>query len=281
MTNLPPIALIAGEGKMPEIIIDEIHAEGRQVFLLAIYGSTPDALTKRVDDVLYLHITQLGKAIKECSKREVKELIMAGRVQHKSVYGLSLLKMDWTTLKLWWSMPDKRADTLLGSIANAFAAKGIQLLNSVNYLRPRLAPEGLLTKTSPSQKTLDDIHFGITIAKEMGRLDIGQTVVVKDKAIVAIEAMEGTDDCIERAGKLAGNHCVIIKMPKPNQDMRFDVPTIGVNTIQKLAKIKASAIAIEARRTLIIDEETIAEANKLGIVIISLPVDSTESTIST
>lgn len=258
---------------MPRLIIEGIHASGRKVLLLAIKGITPLDLAKHADETVWLHLTQLGKAINECCQRKVNEITMAGRVHHKEVFSLSLLRMDWTALNLWWNMSDWRADTILRSIADTFKNKGITLINSIRYLGSYLAKEGVLTHKHPSKQNMADIHFGLKIAKEMGRLDIGQTVVIKNKTVVAIEAMEGTDLCLERAGELAGTGCVVVKMAKPDQDMRFDVPIIGINTIEKLAKIGASALAIEAHCTLIIDKQTISAADQMGIALISLPTE--------
>lgn len=272
----PPIALLGGEGKMPRLIIEGIKSSGRKVFLLAIKGITSQSLANLADEVVWLHLTQLGKAKKKCSKRKIKEIVMAGRVHHRAIFSLSLFRMDWTTLQICWNMPDWRADTILKSIADLFAKAGITLINSVRYLKSYLSREGVLTKKQPSAKSMKDISFGIRIAKEIGRLDIGQTVVIKNQTIVAVEAMEGTDQCLDRAGKIAGSQCVVIKMPKPQQDMRFDVPIIGINTIEKLAKINAAALAIEAGRTLIIDKQTIHMANQMGIAIVALSQEKTE-----
>ncbi len=273
----PYVALLAGEGKMPLVAIQGIHASGKRVFLLALHNITSQELASLADDVIWLHLTQLGKAIRECRKRAIHELIMAGRVPHTSIFSLSLLRMDWTTIKTWFSLPDKRGDTILGGIANAFTKSGITVMDSTTYLQDHMAKLGVLTRARPSSKTMDDVFFGLKLAKEMGRLNIGQTVVIKNKTIVAVEAMEGTDKCLERSGEIAGKGCVVIKMPKSNQDMRFDVPTIGVNTIHKLAKIGATALAIEAGKTLIIDDETIEVANGLGIAIISMSAEETEN----
>ena len=271
------IALLGGEGIMPKLVIDNIHSCGKKVFLIAIKESTPMQLTYVADDVVWLSITHVGKAIKECVKRHIHEIVMAGRIDHNRIFSLSLLNMDLTTLKLWWNLPDLRTDNLLKAIAEAFLKKGIIVLDSAKFLKKYLAKEGTLTKVKPSKKIMDNIFFGIKIAKELGRIDIGQTVVIKNKSIVAIEAMEGTDHCLQRAGDIAGEGCIAIKMPKPNQDMRFDVPVIGKNTIQKLGKIKALGIVIETGKTLLIDPDIIDEANRLGIFIISIPKDQTES----
>lgn len=266
----PPIALLAGEGSMPEKVMEGIHASGRRVLLLALQGVTAPYLITQADEHVVLYITELGKAIKTCLKHRVKELIMVGRVHHKNIFSISLLKLDWTAFCFWLKQRDKRADTLLNNLSLLFSSHGITLMSSVKYLKKYLAKEGVLTQKTPSPKEWSDIEFGMHLAKEMGRLDIGQTVVVKNGAVVAVEAMEGTDLCIERAGSIAGDNCVVVKMAKPNQDMRFDVPVVGLNTIEKLIKIKAKVLAIEADKTVIIDDDVIELANKHGISVVSV-----------
>lgn len=270
VSNSPPIAIFAGEGLMPIKVINGIHEAGKKVLLIGMKGVTPPNLTKVADYTTWGYLTQLGKAVKTCKQYGVKEVILAGRVRHTKIFSLSLLKMDWTTLTGWLKLKDKRADSIFHGIVEIFAKNGIKVMSSVHFLGKYLAKKGVLTEKKPTKKILEDILFGKDLACEIGKLDIGQTVVVKNKTVVAVEAMEGTDLCLERAGQIAGEGCVIIKMPKPKQDMRFDVPVIGVNTIEKLAKIKAPVLAIGADKTLLIDENTIEVANKLGIIIIAL-----------
>jgi len=276
MSNQCPVALLAGEGAMPLRIMEGIRAAGRQILLIGVHGATDPALARLADHSCFLHVTQPGKAIRACLKWQAKELIMAGRVHHRTMFLYSPWRLDWTGIKVWWNLKDKRANSLLNAIVNAFANSGINVMSSITYLQQYLAKEGILTRKQPTRQILNDAVFGVQMAKELGRLDIGQTVVVKNQAVIAVEAMEGTDQCLERAGQIAGAGCIVVKMPKPNQDMRFDVPVIGVNTIQKLAKIKAPALVIESGRTLIIDSETIAEADRLGIVLMALPKEQTE-----
>jgi DUF1009 family protein len=247
---------------MPLKILEEIQASGRSVLLLGIHHVTDPRLAELADHVSYIHVTQLGKAIRTCLKWQVTELVMAGRVHHRNLFLYSAWKLDWCSLKLWWKLKDKRANTLLKAIVDAFANAGITVMSSVAYLQKYLAKEGVLTQKQPSRQIVLDALLGVQMAKEL--------------AVIAVEAMEGTDLCLERAGQIAGSGCVIVKMPKPNQDMRFDVPVIGINTIQKIAKIEAKALVIESGRTLLIDAKTIAEADRLGIVIIALPREMTE-----
>ncbi len=263
------VALIAGEGKLPHLVIDRVHAEGGKVCLLALRAITAPELVLRADEVVWLSLTQLGKAIRICQKRQITQLVMAGRVRHSNIFSLSTLRMGWTALRLWWNLPDRRADTILGAIGDLFACKGITLLPSSRFLGAHLAPEGILTVRTPTSTQQQDMDLGIRLAKELGRLDIGQTVVVKQGSIVALEALEGTDKCLERAGALAGSGCVVVKMAKPNQDLRFDLPVIGRNTLSRLIDMQASVLVIEAGKTLMVDEEFLALADEAGLAVVS------------
>lgn len=264
------VALIAGQGAMPIKIIQELKASGKKVLLLGIKGITPESLTDTVDRAVWGGITRLGKARSACIKYDVKEVVMAGLIRHNNVFSLSFLRMDLVTLKAFLSLKDLRADTICIKVIEIFQKKGISFINTTQVLKRYLASEGVLTSKKPSKKILENVEFGLSLAKELGRLDIGQCLVVKNKSVVAVEAMEGTDQCIQRAGDIAGKGCIVIKLSKPMQDTRFDVPVIGKNTIEKLVKIKAEAIAIEADKTLIIDDEVIELANQNGIVILSM-----------
>ncbi len=275
---IPMLALIGGEGTMPKRIARAVRSSGRSVFLLAITGITPHDLVNDVDDVVWIPFGRLGKAIKECVKRDITEVVMAGRVHHRLVFSLSSFAMDWSTLRLWWSLPDKRTDTILSAIADAFSRRGITVVNSIHYLQESMAFEGVLTCRSPTGSENDDILFGLGIVQQLGHADIGQTVVVKNRSVVAVEAMEGTDKCIERAGEIAGKGCVVVKMAKPSQDMRFDVPVIGVNTIKRLASINASTLAIEAEKTLIVDSDTLDVADSFGITVVAIRKEFIQST---
>lgn len=266
------IALIAGQGVMPLRLIEEIHAQGNKVLLLGIKGVTPPSLIPYVDRHHWAKITQLGKARKLCLKYNAKQAVMAGLIRHNNIFSLSLFSMDWTTLRGLLSLRDLRADSICLKVIELFQEKGIEFMSTVQLLRKFLAPRGLLTLNKPSKKVKEDIDFGIQIAKELGRMDIGQTVVIKNKSIVALEAMEGTDKCLQRAGEIAGEGCIVVKLPKPNQDARFDVPVIGINTIEKLAKIKAAALAIAAEKTIVIDPEVQQLADSFGLIILSVEI---------
>ena len=268
--SLPTIALVAGEGQMPAILLKEIKANHQPIFLIAIKGSTSPDLIKENEDYMWVELTQISTVIKACKKRGVSSLIMAGRILHNKIFSLSFLKMDFTTLKLCLSLKDWRADSVLGAISTIFNKKGIKVLDSTLFLKKKLAKKGNLTHKKPSRKDQLDINLGLKLAKEMGNLDVGQTVVIKKQSVVAVEAMEGTDQCILRAGELAGEGCIVVKTSKPNQDMRFDVPTIGIQTIQKLIKIKAKGLVIEANKTLILDPEISKQANEAKMFIVAV-----------
>lgn len=271
----PPIALLAGEGQMPYRVVEGIREANRQVLLIGVEGQTSTELGERADEVVWFRHLKLGKLRKELANRGVTEIAMAGRVQHAGIF--SLANVDFEAIRLIKSLPDMRADTLLRAVANLFSDWGVTLISSVAYLGRYLAGEGVLTKGGVNSKLMAEIEFGAQVAKGLGRVDVGQTVVVKDRAVVAVEAMEGTDACLERAGSIAGKGCVVVKLPKPSQDMRFDVPVIGVNTIEKLHKIQAKAIGVGAGRTLLIDPETCQVADRYGIAIVSIndtPLDT-------
>lgn len=263
-----PIVLLAGEGQMPFRVLEGARAAGRSVFLIAVEEVTSPDLCEMADEVIWMRHLKLGRLRKECTRLGVEEMIMAGRVDHSRIF--SLANLDFEAIRLVKGLPDMRPDTLLSAFANLLATWGVKLISSVTYLQSYLAKEGVLTSKRLSKEAEKEVAFGARIAKELGRVDVGQTVVVKNRAVVAVEAMEGTDRCLERAGEIAGAGCVVVKLPKPSQDMRFDVPVIGVNTIEKLAKIEAQAIAIGAGRTLLIDSNTLDVANQLGVAVVAI-----------
>jgi UDP-2,3-diacylglucosamine hydrolase len=265
-----PVGVIAGEGQMPQMIIEELKRLKRPFFLLAIQGVTSQQLVDEADDVEWLTITRFGQALKACKKRGVQNIVMAGRVKHQKIFNLSWWKFDWVTVKFCLSLKDWRADTILNEFCNLFQSKGIEIMSSVHFLGRFFRKKGCLTKTSPSASQWKDIDLGKKIAKQMGGLDIGQTVVIKKLSIVAVEAMEGTDLCLERSQAIAGSECVVVKVSKPNQDMRFDVPVIGLNTIEKMIKIRAAGIAIEAEKTLILDPEVVTKADEHNLFIVTV-----------
>lgn len=266
------VAIIAGAGKLPVRFIEELKAQQKKVLLLAIKGITPKSLEQKADLTYWAHLTQLGKARKICLKHQVKQILMGGLIKHNRIFATSLFFTDWLTIKALLSTKDRRANSICLKIIEVFKDKGIEFMDTTTLLKRYLAPKNLFPMDRLSKSLREDIDFGLKIAHELGRLDIGQTVIVKKQTIVAVEAMEGTDQCLQRAGDVAGEGCVMIKIPKPDQDSRFDVPVVGINTIQKLIKIKAAALAIAANKTLIIDSEVSELAKKHHLPIVTVEV---------
>ncbi len=263
------VALLAGEGMLPQRVLEGMKKEGHKVLLLAVKGDTDPSLLQSADSFSWLYPTQLGKAIKLCQKWGVQEIVFAGRVHHKKIYNLPWLRADWQSIKLWLSFKDRRADTMLKGVCDLFGKKGIAVAPLKKYLGPYIVRQDVPSRQlTPQEK--EDVLLGVRMAKELGRLDIGQTVAVKKGAIVAVEAMEGTDACIERAALLAGRDLVIVKMAKPHQDERFDLPVIGRNTIDKLIKVKAKVLALQGGSTIVVDPEVYAIIAQHSIALVLL-----------
>ena len=246
---------------------------------MAIKDHTDPSLSKICHDYRVFGIGRMGAQVRYLRQAGISEATMAGKFFKTLIFKkFHVLKHfpDWLTCKHFYPVfvtksKDRRDDTLLSTVTQLYASGGISFSPATDYANELLVQPGNLTRRKPTSSQQKDIEFGWTMAKEMGRLDIGQTVVVKNQAVMAVEAIEGTDDCIRRAGKLGGGKFTVVKVAKPNQDMRFDVPTIGVGTIRTIHESGGRVLAIEALKTIILDEvETIAEAEKRGIVIVAL-----------
>lgn len=263
------IGLIAGNGKFPILFAQAAKAQRMKVIAAAIQGDTSLLLRPFVDKMTWFKVGELEKLFSFFKTEGITQVIMAGQVNPKNLFD-ERVKLDGEFQKLFEAMQDRKADTIFIAIADKLKQHGLELLDSTLLLKEYVAPKGTLTKRGPSLTELADIEFGKNIAKAMGGIDVGQTVVVKEKAIVAIEAMEGTDQCILRGGQIARQNAVVVKMSKPKQDERFDVPVIGARTIATMIKAKASCLAIEAGKTLIIDRtECLKLANRAGICIVA------------
>jgi len=263
------LGLLAGKGRFPFLVAEEAKKSGRRIVAVAIHEEADLALESVVDEIHRVHLGQLSKTIKIFKFAGVQEVVMAGHVQHAHMFSnLARFRPDLRTLRLFMTLPDRKANTILGTVAKEFAREGLTLLPSVSYLTHCLAPEGTMTKRKPSKKEQEDIRFGLGIAKAIAGLDIGQTVCVRDKAVLAVEGMEGTDACIRRAGSIAQDSFIVVKVAKPKQDTRFDMPVVGTQTIETLAEAGASLIAIEAKKTLMLDKKVIlelADTHEIGI----------------
>lgn len=272
------LGLIAGEGEFPRLVLRGARREGLRVVVVGLRGCCDAALREEADAFYPAGIARLGRWIRVLRRERAARAIMAGRVSKTRMLDhprwrqwLAYLP-DWTSIKVWYfAARDRRNDTLLGAVADEMQRRGIELIDSTAYCKDAMAEEGVLTRRAPSAAMLEDARLGWRIAREIGRLDIGQSIGVKDKDIIAVEAIEGTDAMIDRCGALCrAGGWTLVKTAKPNQDMRFDVPTIGPNTIERLSRTKAAGVVVEAGKTLLLErEKTLELAEKHGIVIVA------------
>ena len=266
------LCLIAGLGELPALVSSEAKKKGYNVIGIALQPPADDTLKPFVDDFHKVRIGQLGRLISLLKKLSVSEVVLAGKVPKNLLYRNKRdLIPDARALKLLFSLKDRSDDTIMTAFVNELQKEGFRILNITAFTKNLLTPEKILTHKKPTKTELQDIEFGWKIAKKLGMLDIGQTVVIKDKAVMAVEAIEGTDEAITRGGHLAKGGAVVIKVSKPGQDMRFDVPVVGNSTIITMKKAKAGVLAVEANKTIILDmKDFIKEADKSGLVVIGV-----------
>ena len=265
------IGIIAGNGRFPFLALQGARALGHDVTVVAIkeeaFLELEDATRETGADLHWISLGQLGRCIKLLKAAGVSRAVMAGQVKHVRIF--SGLIPDLTLLSVLRRLKSRNTDALISAVADVLRDEGIELLDSTAFLSPLLAREGVLSARVPSEEETNDFDFGYRMADTIAGLDIGQTIAVKDRAVVAVEAMEGTDEVIARAGKLAGPGVRIVKVAKPNQDMRFDVPVVGLATITAMRRSGASALTVDAGRTLVLDGEGVfASANEASIAIV-------------
>jgi DUF1009 family protein len=282
------LGLIAGNGRFPFLILDAARAQGFAVTVAAIREETDPEINHRgaVDEKITVHWLSLGelsRLIEVFHKEGVTMAVMAGQVKHKQIF--SSIRPDWRLAKLLLNLRTRNTDMLLGAVAKVLGDEGIELLSSTAFLEPLLAQEGVLTDRAPDEEERKDIEYGLGVARAVAGFDIGQTVVVAAQACVAVEAMEGTDAAIARAGELMRSleddapgdastlrrRLTVIKVAKPKQDMRFDVPVIGMHTLEVMKSARATCLSIEAGRTLLFDRDALLRrANEEGVAIIAV-----------
>ena len=270
------LGLIAGEGRLPFLVAAGAKKAGLKVVCVGLADNAEPSLAEEVDIFHSAAIARPGSWIRKLKKHGVTRTVMVGRVAKSRLFTPQRILRylpDWRAFRIYyWRLrgKDKRNDTLLNALAEELASGGIMLENSTMYCKEHLATAGAMTKTQPSQSIEGDIEFGWQIAKKLGELDIGQAVAVKEKEVIAVEAIEGTAKMIERVGQLCkSGNWTLIKTSKPNQDMRFDVPCIGPDTIRSLAENGGKCLVVETDKTIIIDKpETIKLADQLGITIL-------------
>ena len=261
--------LIAGNGKFPFMVLEGARQSGATVAVAAIHEETDPAIVELAGTVKWVGIGQLGKMIRFFKDEGVEKAIMAGQVKHVQIFSRAI--PDARMLKVLLKLPRRNTDSLIGAIANELQSEGIELIDSTHFLQDHLPKPGVLTRRKPDKREQEDVDYGLEIAREIALLDLGQTIVVRGKACVAIEAMEGTDETIRRAGNLVNKHLTVVKLAKPNQDMRFDVPVVGVPTLQMMVESGATCLCITAGKTLMFDrDEMIAFANEKKIAIVAV-----------
>ncbi len=264
------IGIIAGTGELPKIVARDAKSRGFRVITVALENLASPDLNRVSDEIRWINVGKLGALIDTLKDHNVKEALMAGKVP-KSLLYKSKITPDIRAAKLLFTLKDRSDDSILNAITKELQKEGINIIDTAAFSPHLLTPEEMLTKNPPSKDEWKDIKFGWKIAKEIGGLDIGQTIVVKGKAVMAVEAIEGTDEAILRGGKLAKEGAVIVKVSKPQQDMRLDVPVVGLSTLKSMIEVRARVLAIEAHRSIIIDrEELVKEADKVGISIVGI-----------
>ena len=263
------IGLIAGGGQFPLLIAAAAKKRGLGIVAVAHLGETDPSLSDSVDEIIWIKLGQLGQMIKALKKKEVKKGFLAGTITKRRMF--EDIRPDLKGLAVISRLAIFHDDRILRAVADELAREGIEIVSSTQYLPELLAPQGCLTKRKPNKSEKEDIDFGFQVAKELGRLDIGQCVVVRKKTILAVEAIEGTDAAIRRGGNLAREGAVVIKVSKPNQDLRFDVPAVGLGTVKAMAQVKAAVLAVESGKTLLFDKkEMMTYADQLRMTIVSV-----------
>jgi hypothetical protein len=264
--------LIAGNGRFPFLVLEGARSQGIEMAVIALKEEASPELEQVAKRLHWVSLGELSKAIELMQREGVKRAVMAGQVKHNKIF--SAIRPDWKLAKLLFSLPRKNTDSLIGAVAKVFEEEGIQLVDSTLFLKPLLPEAGVLTRRAPNEHEAADMEYGLVVARRLAGMDIGQTVVIAERACVAVEAMEGTDETIARAARFAnGKPLVVVKVSKPQQDMRFDVPVVGLPTVKGMGEAGATALAIDASRTLLFDRIRLIEtADAAGIAIQAFPV---------
>src|SRR5438876_4856435 len=270
-TNTTGWGLIAGNGRFPFLVLEGARSQGIDMAVIALKEEASPELESLAKRLHWVSLGELSKTIDLMHQEGVKQAVMAGQVKHNKIF--SAIRPDWKLAKLLLSLPRKNTDSLIGAVARVLEEEGIRLVDSTLFLKPLVAGAGVLTKRAPNDHEAEDIAYGLGVARHIASIDIGQTVVIADRACVAVVAMEGTDETIARAARVAdGMPLVVVKVSKPGQDMRFDVPVIGLPTIEQMKIANATALAVDAGRTLLFDRVKLIElADAAGIAIEAVP----------
>jgi DUF1009 family protein len=264
-----PLGLIAGNGRFPFLAAAGARRAGRRVVAVAIREETAPELEPEVDELHWIGLGQLGRGIEILHEAGVREAVMAGQVKHRQIF--SGVVPDLKMLGVLARLAFQNTDSLIGAVADALAREGITLLPSVAFLGDQLATVGPMTRRRPDREERRDVEYGEKVARALAGMDLGQTAVVKQRAAVALEAMEGTDETIRRAGRIAGPGTTVVKVAKPRQDMRFDVPVVGAGTLLAMREAGSRVLALDAGKTLVIDRrDFLAQADSEGVAVLGL-----------
>jgi UDP-2,3-diacylglucosamine hydrolase len=262
--------LIAGNGRFPFLVLEGARRAGVELSVAAIREETDPAIERVAARVVWVGIGQLGKMIRFFKREGIERVVMAGQVKHAQIFSGAI--PDVRMLRMLLRLPRRNTDALIGAVADELASEGIELIDSTFFLQDHLAQVGTLSRRSPDKREQGDIAYGLEIAREIARLDLGQTIVVRACACVAIEAMEGTDATITRAGQLARGRLTVVKIAKPDQDMRFDVPVVGLPTIESMIEAGATCLCLTAGKTLMFDHEQMLRlADQQRIAVVAVP----------
>lgn len=262
------LCLVAGSGSLPVAFVKKAKELGDEVFVVGVKGITS------IEANAYLPLGKVGTLVKLLEKHHINKIVLLGKFEHKLLFS-DLLTVDSLALKILKRAKDRRAQSLVRALMDELEEMGFEFIDPKPYLEELLAGKGALNRLEPSSQAMDDGLFGFPIAKEIAQLDVGQTIVVKEGTVVSVEAMEGTQEAIYRAGKLAGRGCRVIKVARKNQDFRIDVPTMGLDTLEALRQIKADALFLEAGKVYIVDKDKFLKlADKYKISVVGLPITS-------
>lgn len=271
------LGLLAGVGTLPFEFVQTAKKQGHEIVCIAVVPDVDTRLRSYSDKYFEINVFKLNKILKTLCEANVKEVTMLGKVTKEYLYKRKFVIPDLRTVKLLNKLRklDFKDDTIMLALVDELEGSGLKVMDQTKYLKPLMPPPQIFTHAMPSEEQMDDIAFGFKTAKLIGQMDMGQTVVVKDKAVMAVEAIEGTDACIRRGGKLAGKGAVVVKVAKPNQDPRFDVPAVGLDTLNAMIETKCKVLAIEAEKTLFVDRfDVMDKADEHDIVIVSVNQES-------
>ncbi|WP_276892113.1 LpxI family protein [Dialister micraerophilus] len=271
------LGLLAGVGTLPFEFVQTAKKQGHEIVCIAVVPDVDTRLRSYSDKYFEINVFKLNKILKTLCEANVKEVTMLGKVTKEYLYKRKLVIPDLRTVKLLNKLRklDFKDDTIMLALVDELEGSGLKVMDQTKYLKPLMPPPQIFTHAMPSEEQMDDIAFGFKTAKLIGQMDMGQTVVVKDKAVMAVEAIEGTDACIRRGGKLAGKGAVVVKVAKPNQDPRFDVPAVGLDTLNAMIETKCKVLAIEAEKTLFVNRfDVMDKADEHDIVIVSVNQES-------